>query len=56
MTVPKGWRAYAAVLATPRVRPLLVSSMIGRLPIGMTGLAIVLESRASAACPPVAGG
>jgi len=42
-----GWRAYAAVLAVPRVRPLLISSLIGRLPLGMTGLAIVLESRAS---------
>jgi MFS family permease len=42
-----GWRAYAAVLAVPRVRPLLISSAIGRLPLGMTGLAIVLESRAA---------
>jgi hypothetical protein len=46
-TVPAGWRAYAAVLAVPRVRPLLISSAVGRLPLGMTGLAIVLVSRAA---------
>lgn len=38
---------YTAVLAVPRVRPLLVSSLVGRLPLGMTGLSIVLASRAS---------
>jgi MFS family permease len=46
IAAPSGWRLYAAVLAVPRVRPLLVSSAIGRLPLGMTGLSIVLESRA----------
>src|SRR3954447_9630563 len=38
-------KAYARVLGVPRVRGLLVASVLSRLPIGINGLAIVLFLR-----------
>ena len=37
-----GRARYAAILRTPHVAPLLVASMLARLPFGMFALAIVL--------------
>src|SRR3954470_7010349 len=39
-------RAYARVLRVPRMRALMVSSVLTRLPIGINGLAVVLFLRA----------
>src|SRR3954447_643374 len=53
-------KAYARVLGVPRVRGLLVASVLSRLPIGINGLAIVLFLRAErgsfAAAGAAAGG
>src|ERR687890_884066 len=37
-----GRARYAAILRTPHVAPLLVASMVARLPFGMFALAVVL--------------
>src|SRR5918997_238156 len=37
-----GRARYAAILRTPHVTPLLVASMVARLPFGMFALAVVL--------------
>jgi hypothetical protein len=45
-----GAARYAAVLRTPHVTPLLVASMLARLPYGLFGLAVILylaEARGS---------
>ena len=46
ITANSGLPAFAQLLSVPRVRSLVCTSALGRLPLGMTGLAIVLESRA----------
>jgi MFS family permease len=40
-----GLRRYWAVLGAPGVRPLVVAGAVGRLPLGMMSLAVVLLSR-----------
>ena len=47
ITEPSGMRAYAQLLRVPRVFPLVLSSAVGRLPLGMSGLAIILDARAN---------
>lgn len=42
-----GWRRYPAVLAVPTVRSLMFTGMVGRLPLGMMALSIVLLSRST---------
>jgi MFS family permease len=37
-----GLRRYAAVLARPQIKPLFAAAFVGRLPVGMYSLAIVL--------------
>ena len=44
-----------AVLSTPRVRPLVGASLLGRLPIGMAGLGIILLLRADGRSYALAG-
>src|SRR3954453_8143420 len=48
-------RAYARVLRVPRMRALMVSSVLTRLPIGINGLAVVLFLRAETGSFSVAG-
>lgn len=50
-----GWRAYAGLLRTPGVAPLVAAGLVGRLPLGMGGLAILLLLRAAGHSYGVAG-
>src|SRR3954447_5593104 len=38
----QGFAAYRRVLAAPRVRPLVTFALLGRMPIGMGAVAIIL--------------
>jgi len=47
--------AYLRIVRAPRVAPLLASTLLARLPIGINGLAVVLFLRAQHASFSVAG-
>jgi MFS family permease len=52
---PRGLRSYRAFLALPRTGPVLVSSLIGRMPLGILPLAILLSVRHAGGSYAVAG-
>src|SRR4051812_33790301 len=48
-------KLYARIMRAPRVAPLLISTLLARLPIGINGLAVVLFLRAQHGSFSVAG-
>jgi MFS family permease len=38
----RGWTAYRRVFATPRIRPLILATLLARMPIGMGAVGLIL--------------
>jgi MFS family permease len=53
---PGGLRRYVAVLARPHMKPLFAAAFVGRLPVGMFSLAMVLVLSAATDSYALAGG